>query len=272
MKHLRVLLIEDDPYARDMMEMLLARDWRTQLIGEIDHPANPADLKPYLEQRLDVVVLDTENPLEPERPFRAAQALSAWPRPPRLLFTATRADPQVIQRLLPYSFGGFLVKEEIRYSLATAIALTASGRCVLTPAAQAASRRLTLPCQQRVLTGNTLDEGLPPRTAEILRLALLFNLSQRDIADELMISPGWVAEAMSAAYQHLGLSEILSGQTRLEDVITIGEADVLGDRLMLERCRSILARSGSGISGGKVRKAPWMSTLAFHLLTRPNID
>jgi DNA-binding NarL/FixJ family response regulator len=272
MKNLRILLIEDDPYARDMMAMLLARDWRTQVLGEITHPNSPADLSPFANQRLDVVVLDTENPGDPDLVLMAAKTMSAWPRPPRLLYISTQPDRRMIERLLPYSFGGFLIKSEVRYSLATAAALAASGRCVLTPSSQAASQGLNMPRHQRVLTSAPVEEGLPPRTAEILRLALLFNLSQRDIADELMVSPGWVAEAMSAAYQHLGLSEVLAGETPLEEVITIGEADVLGDRLMLERCRSILARSKGSDGGGKIRKAPWMSTLAFHLLTRPTIE
>ena len=34
-KDIRVLIVEDDPYARDLMALLLTRDWRTQVIGEL---------------------------------------------------------------------------------------------------------------------------------------------------------------------------------------------------------------------------------------------
>ena len=34
-KDLYVLLIEDDPFARDLMSMLMSRDWRTRVIGEL---------------------------------------------------------------------------------------------------------------------------------------------------------------------------------------------------------------------------------------------
>ena len=34
-KDIQVLIIEDDPYARDLMTLLLTRDWRTHVIGEI---------------------------------------------------------------------------------------------------------------------------------------------------------------------------------------------------------------------------------------------
>jgi hypothetical protein len=33
-KELNVIIVEDDPYARDFMSMLLRRDWRTQVVGE----------------------------------------------------------------------------------------------------------------------------------------------------------------------------------------------------------------------------------------------
>jgi len=34
-KDIQVLIIEDDPYARDLMTLLLTRDWRTHVVGEI---------------------------------------------------------------------------------------------------------------------------------------------------------------------------------------------------------------------------------------------
>ena len=42
-KDIQVLIIEDDPYARDLMTLLLTRDWRTHVIGEIanQHESNP---------------------------------------------------------------------------------------------------------------------------------------------------------------------------------------------------------------------------------------
>jgi len=33
-KELNVIIVEDDPYARDFMSMLLRRDWRTRVVGE----------------------------------------------------------------------------------------------------------------------------------------------------------------------------------------------------------------------------------------------
>ena len=34
-KDIRVLIVEDDPYARDMMSLGLTRDWRTRVVGEV---------------------------------------------------------------------------------------------------------------------------------------------------------------------------------------------------------------------------------------------
>ena len=66
-KDIQVLIIEDDPYARDLMTLLLTRDWRTRVIGEI---ANQHELRDFIEEfhpPVDVVIVDTEIPGEPDR-------------------------------------------------------------------------------------------------------------------------------------------------------------------------------------------------------------
>ena len=45
-KDIQVLIIEDDPYARDLMALLLTRDWRTRVIGEI---ANEHELRDFTD-------------------------------------------------------------------------------------------------------------------------------------------------------------------------------------------------------------------------------
>jgi hypothetical protein len=52
---------------------------------------------------------------------------------------------------------------------------------------------------------------------------------------------------------------------------------IFDDAIVQERCRLILGRAGGakasqGPSSVRAQKAPWMDTLAFHLLTRPDIE
>jgi DNA-binding NarL/FixJ family response regulator len=153
------------------------------------------------------------------------------------------------------------LKDEILYALASAVSLAAAGKVVLSPGTAEAAAGLDLPRQANVLAGRSLEAEFPQRMSEILRLGLLFNLSQRDIADELVLSQNWVAEAISSAYQRLGMQEILTGEVALEDYFQ--------DKIVLERGKDILQRPARSKKGQRTRKAPWMATLAFHMLTRP---
>ena len=48
--------------------------------------------------------------------------------------------------------------------------------------------------------------------------------------------------------------------------------DYMDDEIVLEHYEKILGRATRNIKNGGLRKAPWMSTLAFHLLTIPLIE
>jgi DNA-binding NarL/FixJ family response regulator len=222
LKSIHVLIVEDDPYARDMMSMLLARDWRTRVVGELHTRQQVQEFFSHLDHRVDVVLMDTEFPQHELLPLQIAQMLERLENSPVTVYM---------------------------------------GKIVLSPSAAEAAAGLDLPRQAHVLAGRSLEAEFPQRMSEILRLGLLFNLSQRDIADELVLSQNWVAEAISSAYQRLGLQEILSGEVELEDYFQ--------DKIVLERGKAILQRPARSPKGRRIRKAPWMATLAFHLLTRP---
>ena len=259
-KDIRVLIVEDDPYALDLMSLLLTRDWRTRVVGEI---SNAAHLKDYLantDPRLDVVVLDTEIPGAPQLPFEWAAMIEAMPASPAILYTATQRTHAALERVASHGRGGVVLKNELLYALASAIALVARGDCVVTPGVLSLTPPENLPSNCYILDGRKRWSAFTSREKEIIRLAMIFNLSIRDMSDELVLSSGWVSEIISTIYTKLGLREILSGQIALEDCFD--------DERVLTRCREIVRRSNTR---NKTHKAPWMSTLAFHLLTTPEI-
>ena len=120
------------------------------------------------------------------------------------------------------------------------------------------------PLKTLVVDGSKKVADFSKRESEIVHLGLLFNMSQRDIADELVIGTDWVSETMSNVYAKLGLREILQGEVDLDNY--------LDDEIVLEHYEKILDRATKNIKNGGLRKAPWMSTLAFHLLTVPSIE
>lgn len=260
-KDIRVLIVEDDPYAGDLMALLLTRDWRTRVVGEV---TNQSELVAFLAQpggRVDTVVLDTEMPGAPDLPFELAALTEQMPDPPAVLFTGTQSSPRPLNWMINRQRGGYVMKNELFYALASAVSVAAAGHCVITPGVQNARAQADLPVGSYILDGRRQWTAFTPREREIIRLAMIFNLAIRDMADELVLSPGWVSEIVSTIYMKLGLRGILTGEAILEDYFD--------DEIVLVHCREITQRGKSGSDEKKLRKAPWMSTLAFHLLTIP---
>ena len=268
-KDIRVLIVEDDPYAQDLMSLLLTRDWRTRVVGEV---SDKEELEEFLAQgdsKIDVVVLDTEMPGKPELPFELAAMTKSLAKPPKILYTATKGSREPLERILHAACGGYVLKGELLYAMASAVSMIAAGQCVITPGIQRILFGFDYPSDVYSLDGRKLWATFTPREREIIRLAMIFNLAIRDMADELVLSPGWVSEVVSMIYLKLGLREILNGEAALEDYFD--------DENVLAHCRTITQRGEAGTAGTagapekKLRKAPWMSTLAFHLLTIPDV-
>ncbi|HBY07261.1 MAG TPA: hypothetical protein DEH22_05550 [Chloroflexi bacterium] len=263
-KDIQTIIIEDDPYARDLMTLLLTRDWRTRVIAEI---ADQNELIAFIDEYhppIDVVILDTEIPGESDLPFMLTELLRKLPKKPAILYTATHADPRVLEHLVQIGFAGYVLKNELHYALGAAVAAVARGEMVITPGIQPLAARYSVCREAKIIRGSRIEDVFTPRESELVRLALIFNLSIRDMADELVLSPEWVSEVVSGVYKKLGLREILAGEVSLEDYFD--------DPAVLERCQEITARTQTKLADGRLRKAPWMSTLAFHLLTSPAED
>ncbi|MBC8506348.1 MAG: response regulator transcription factor [Anaerolineales bacterium] len=262
-KDIRVLIVEDDPFARDMMSLLLTRDWRTRVIGEAINKKNLLDFLAQGDSKVDVVVLDTEIPGAPILPFELAAMTQEMSASPAILFTGTKASIEPLKQVLKSESGGYVLKGELLYALAAAVANIHKGHYVITPSVLGVIDNAAFPSGLRILDGRKQWSAFTPREKEVIRLAMIFNLAIRDMADELVLSQGWVSELVSTIYMKLGLREILSGEAALENYFT--------DEAVLEHCREITKR-GEAVEGErKLRKAPWMSTLAFHLLTIPEV-
>ena len=263
-KDIRVLLFEDDPYSRDLMTMLLTRDWRTRVVGEAG-AGDELHQHFSLAGMVDVVVLDTEITQNPRLPQEVRSYAARLPTPPVILYTGTQPNEDLLRDGLDDHFGGYLLKTEILYSLATAVSLAAGGHPVVTPRILhfAQEREIPLPKGTLILDGTQPVQRFSRRESEIIRLGILFNLAQRDMADELVVSREWTSEIMSKIYEKLGIRDIVANEVSLDEYFE--------DPAIKERFQSILNRASKGSVAERVRKAPWISTLAFHLLTRPGV-
>jgi DNA-binding NarL/FixJ family response regulator len=263
-KDICVLLVEDDIYSRNMMAMMLTRDWRTRVIGELDGRDDVSEILKQPIQQVDVILIGVESPGDHEWPFQILDKVSSSDSPPVVLYAGTTVDHHLSYYSNHDLFGGYVLKSEVMYSMATAVALSSRGFRVITPGVRNWLGRGAVGRDIKVIDGCGKVAKFSRRESEIVHLGIIFNLSQRDIADELVIGTDWISEAMGNIYEKLGIHEILSGQTPLDHYFE--------DELVLSHCETILDRARKNSRTGKLRKAPWMSTLAFHLLTTPMIE
>jgi DNA-binding NarL/FixJ family response regulator len=262
-KEVLVVITEDDPYSRDLMMILLARDWRTRVVGEFGSDC-AVELASFLGEpmnRVDVMLVDTETPCSPQWPAQAAQIALAQDRPPALLYMCTRPEVGALERALQNGHG-YVVKGELLYALASAVSYVANGYFVITPQIQTIAGGHVLPRRTAVINGRQSVVKFTQRETDLARLSILFNLAQRDIADELVLSPDFVAEVTGQVYEKLGVREMIAGNTPLETYFN--------DETVLAHMRAILPSTSSSRKAGQ--KAPGMSTIAFHLLTVPEIE
>lgn len=256
----RVMIAEDDPYARAAMAVLLTRDWRTHVVAEAGNREAALRIL-HSKRRIDLVVLDTENPREPLWPFEVAEVILAERHCP-MVCTGTRAEPSVLKRLLAEAYQGYVLKDEIAFALPSAVCAARAGQWVLTAGVRALAeeRHWRLPPNRLVLDGRAANPQLTAREQEIARLAIVLNFNLRDLADELHLRADSVGALVSEVYRKLGVPELIAGEDAPEDYFE--------DERVLRQMRALLPPPGTPLEL-RPRKVPNMATLAFHLLTRP---
>jgi hypothetical protein len=158
-------------------------------------------------------------------------------------------------------FVGYILKNEISYSLAWAIDIAMSGKWVITEGVRslAASMRFPLPRPCAVLDGRkTLQSTLSKRQADVSRLAFLFSMERHELADELGVVEDWGYGLVSQIYEQLGVKDILNDSMEMESYF--------GDQpLILSHIEKIRTTGKPSV------KAHDLETLAFHIITMPEM-
>lgn len=262
---IRVLLAEDDFYARNWMEVLLRRDLRTRVVREVNGPVN---LSAALEdtnhhrERIDLILIDTDIPQDPRWLAEVLRSREKHNSKAAILLTGCTPNPHVARlRALPY-FAGYLLKDEICYSLAWAVSFANEGRIVVTPGVRDLfGGSDLLPPGSLVLDGRKPFIHFSKSDFDRARMAFIFSMERNELADELGISEDFTYGVVSALYDKMGLDDVLNGDATPEQYF--GSHPTLID--YLRRTMEDLKRTGS-------KKAKNKETLAFHLITMPDIQ
>jgi DNA-binding NarL/FixJ family response regulator len=255
-KDILVAILEDDVFSRNWMALLMVRDWRTRVIGEF---STRADLCAYLESpfaAFDILILDVDLFGEYFTIHEICQALDSIHKTAKILLTGIEPDPKIIREIHDDRVQGYVLKGEIGYSLSWVITFVHEGYWVLTPGVQ--NVMLRLPPNALILDGRKTLLGFTDHEAEVARMAFIFSVGRRDLADELRISEQWSYGLVSELYKKMGLTDIISGEVDL--FAYIGESAIIRKKFddMIQQL-------------GTSKKARDMETLAYHLLTMPEI-
>jgi len=258
-REIRVFIIEEDPFAIHWMALILARDWRTQVTGEALNIAEALEQIRNNEERIDLLLLDADL-ATPSGLQKIKDGLKSHHETRILLvgnstssaaWKATNQNPLLV---------GYILKEEIRFSLAWAADFATDGHWVATPAVQnmASDQGRHLPDGWLVIDGRREISNFTQHEMDVARLALIFSMERRELADELSISDDWGYGLVTTLYKKLGLEELLTGE--VEPSAYLGSHPAINERL-----EAILV----GLKHSK--KAKDLETLAFHLLTMPEL-
>jgi DNA-binding NarL/FixJ family response regulator len=263
-KETHVLILEDDFYSRKLMELLLRRDWRTRVLTDSGNPAELPALLDELRQhqeRVDVVVIDADIPGEGDWLGDSIRILAERSPQTKIIFTSVKPMPEITGRLGRSNCIGYVLKEELRFSLAWAVALAADKHIVMTDGVWAQYPRSgKLPDDILVLDGRKNLMALSKAELRRARLAFIFSMERRELADEEGLMEGSAYQLVPPLYQKMGVNEILNGEVKPETYF--------GDHpAMLGHIRQIVEAVGAKDGGKAIDK----ETLAFHLLTMPEI-
>lgn len=259
-KDIHVAILEDDLFSRNWMALLLVRDWRTRVIGEFSSYVELCAFLKNAYQVIDILIVDVDLFDEHFSIQEICDTLGAGGHETKILLTGVRPNPGVFRQMDNERVCGYILKSEVGYSLSWVISFIDDGYWVLTPGTQAFAQSINYlqPENRLILDGRNAIPGFTDHEAEVARMAFIFSVGRRDLADELKISEQWSYGLVSELYTKMGLSDIISGEVDLFSYI--GESVIIRKKF-----QEIIDQLGTS------KKAKDIETLAYHLLTMPEI-
>jgi len=255
-----VTILEDDVFSRNWMALLMVRDWRTRLIGEFSTRVELCEFLNKNIQSFDILILDVDLFGEEFTISDICETLAEENNQAKILLTGILPEQRIIRQMGDDRVCGYVLKSEVGYSLSWVITFAFEGYCIFTPGtmALAVDMNYLLPENKLILDGRKQIPGFTEHEAEVARLAFIFSLGRRDLADELKISEQWSYGLVSELYAKMGLSDIISGEVDLFSYIS--ESGIIRSHF-----EEIMEQLGTS------KKARDLETLAYHLLTMPEI-
>ncbi len=197
-ERIRVLIADDHTIVRSGVRLLLEAEPDIEVVGEALDGQQAVTLAETL--RPEVILMDIAMPgmdgLEATR-----KIIALWPDIRVLVLTMHRTDDYFFE-MLKAGASGYVLKGAQTDELINAIRVVAQGEVFLYPPV---ARKLVQDYLNRVAGSAQSSPSLSPRETEILRL-MAEGCSNKEIAEELVVSPSTVHSHRSNLMSKLGLN------------------------------------------------------------------
>lgn len=217
---IKVLLVDDQTLIRQGIRLLLEIEPDIQVVGQAAN--GRAALEQVEALHPDVVLMDVRMP-EMDG-VAATRTLSADHPEVKVIILTTFEDDETVFEGLKAGARGYLLKDISSEEMAQAVRKVAAGEALIEPRltrkvlaefSRLASAHDGQTSSKNSLAAESLPAPLTERELEVLK-ALARGLSNREIADELVITEGTVKNHVSSVIDKLGVRDrtqaILKGQ------------------------------------------------------------
>lgn len=203
-----VLVVEDDPYARDHIGVFISKDERTRLWGayasieEAEKALGATGKGPWP----DVMLIDVRLGSAERAGIEGIAALRAHSPDSKVLMTSTERDEETVLAAIHAGADGYVWKAETGSGIVDAVMRVAEGRFVVTRSV--AERILGKTMELRdyateILPDDHSCQDLTEALRKTVYLYCICGMSAKEIADELQVSVNTVNSRIKVAYQVL---------------------------------------------------------------------
>ncbi len=200
---IKVLLVDDQKLVRQGIQLLLETETDMQVVGQAENGQEALSLAAQL--RPDVVLMDIRMPVMDG--VAATQALAQNHPEIGVIILTTFDDDETVFEGLKAGARGYLLKDISSEEMAAAVRTVASGGALIQPSI---TRKVLTEFSRLAaappVKGGQLIEALTERELDVLR-ALSEGLSNREIAERLVITEGTVKNHVSNLIAKLGVRD-----------------------------------------------------------------